>query len=111
MEDQIGVYNGWCEKDGIVGTAPPYPKAKWGDNVRCPGGAPPGYSNHQMGLAIDFNCDGRGIPMDYEDAKVNTCFIWLSEHAKDYGLFEYSKGADRADIGSYEGWHWSVDGN
>lgn len=52
--------------------------------------ARPGYSNHQMGHAIDFgNC-----------GKSSACFKWLSANAATYGLKNLPS----------ESWHWSVDG-
>jgi hypothetical protein len=57
--------------------------------------APPGYSNHQMGLAIDFTSNGRLVT-----SKSSTAFRWLSNNAESYGLQNYPK----------EPWHWSVDG-
>lgn len=57
--------------------------------------ARPGYSNHQMGLAIDFTCSGKLIT-----GSANSCFRWLDENAKEYGLINYK----------VEPWHWSVDG-
>jgi hypothetical protein len=55
--------------------------------------ARPGYSNHQMGLAIDF--DGIAI-QDHQNPK----FIWLKDHANPLGFFNLPS----------ESWHWSVDG-
>ena len=54
--------------------------------------APPGYSNHQMGLAIDFS----GIAI-YDPH--NPKFIWLSNNANGFGLYNLPS----------ESWHWSVD--
>lgn len=109
MEGQIAIYRGWCERGGIVPTPPPYPKANWSDYTRCPGGAPPGYSNHQAGLALDLNCNGTLMPMSYADGQNNECFQWLVANASQYGLYEYSRGQNRSGNG-YESWHWSVDG-
>ncbi len=54
--------------------------------------ARPGYSNHQMGLAIDFsNCSTRST----------ACYKWLASNAKTYKLINLPS----------EPWHWSVDGN
>lgn len=109
MEDQIDTYERWCSSRGINPTPPPYPKENWGDYVRCRGSAPPGYSNHQMGLGFDFVCDGQLIPELYADARGNRCFQWLETNASRYGLYEFGKGESRNESG-YEGWHWSVDG-
>jgi hypothetical protein len=53
--------------------------------------ARPGYSNHQMGLAVDFNnCSSHGT----------ACFIWLNANAAQFGFKNFAK----------EPWHWSPDG-
>jgi hypothetical protein len=111
MAGQISIYQNWCKIDGIVGSPPPYPKPP-GQTIRCPGGGAPGYSNHQMGMAIDFNCAGSLIPRKYAAASQNRCFQWLSQNAGRYGFFEYGlgKSSSRENTG-YEGWHWSVNGN
>ncbi|MEQ9097129.1 MAG: M15 family metallopeptidase [Phycisphaerales bacterium] len=53
--------------------------------------ARPGSSNHEKGLAIDF---------DFGSNRSSSGFRWLSKHASKYGLKNFSK----------EPWHWSVDG-
>lgn len=111
MNGQIAIYQAWCKRDGIVGSPPPYPKAP-GQTVRCPGGGAPGYSNHQMGMAIDFNCDGALIPKSYAQASQNKCFRWLQANASQYGFHELGMGKESSRSGpGYEGWHWSVNGN
>jgi hypothetical protein len=56
-----------------------------------PDTARPGFSNHQMGLAIDFkNCSSRGT----------ACHKWLANNAAQFGLKNLPS----------EPWHWSVDG-
>lgn len=57
--------------------------------------ARPGWSNHQMGLAIDFVCNGSLIK-----SKTGGCFEWLASNANRFGLQNFPK----------EAWHWSVDG-
>ena len=112
MQAQIDVYNRWCAADGITPTPPPYPKLKFSDYTLCAGGAPPGYSNHQMGFAIDFNCDGVLISRTYANASTNHCFQWLVANAGTYGFYEFGKGKPSSRSGdAYEGWHWSIDGN
>ena len=110
MAGQISIYQGWCANDHIVGSPPPYPKPP-GQTIRCPGGGAPGYSNHQMGMAIDFNCAGSLIPRKYPAASQNKCFQWLSSNAGRFGFFEYGHGKTRDGSTGYEGWHWSVNGN
>ncbi|MDQ3065208.1 MAG: M15 family metallopeptidase [bacterium] len=70
--------------------------------------ARPGTSNHQMGFAIDFNCDGNLIPRRVSPGQ-NKCFDWLVSNAGSYGLFEWGKGNRTSS--RYEAWHWSVDGD
>ncbi len=51
----------------------------------------PGTSNHEKGLAIDFdNCSSRST----------ACFQWLNANAARYGMYNLPS----------EPWHWSVDG-
>lgn len=109
IKDQESIYRAWCDRRGVSPTPGPYPKPSYKDYNKCEGGAPPGYSNHEMGFAIDFNCSGVLIPKSYEEASKNNCFTWLLTNASKYGLYEYAKGKSRTKDG-YEGWHWSVDG-
>lgn len=66
--------------------------------------AKPGFSNHQMGLAIDFVYadQGRSIcyPRPSAQCSGNPGFTWLVQNASRYGLKNLPK----------EAWHWSVDG-
>ncbi len=57
--------------------------------------ARPGYSNHQMGLAIDFTQGGGIISAS------STGFAWLKANAATYGLKNLPS----------ESWHWSYNGN
>lgn len=57
--------------------------------------ARPGYSNHQMGLAIDFTVAGSLC-----NTHATPCYQWLNGHANSFGLYNFPK----------EAWHWSVDG-
>ena len=53
--------------------------------------ARPGYSNHQMGLALDFGSCGNAS---------TACYKWLKNNAQNFGLKNLPS----------ETWHWSVDG-
>jgi hypothetical protein len=57
--------------------------------------APPGRSNHEKGLAIDFKYNGQGIK-----SRSNPGFVWLARNAAKYGLYNLPS----------EPWHWSVNG-
>ena len=56
--------------------------------------ARPGYSKHETGKAVDFNCNGASMGG-------STCFTWLVKNASNYGFYNL-KG---------EPWHWSDDGH
>lgn len=51
--------------------------------------APPGYSNHESGRALDLNVSGRA-------------YGWLQEHARTYGFHRTVPG---------EAWHWEYLGD
>jgi hypothetical protein len=57
--------------------------------------ARPGTSNHELGLAIDFSCDGVLIR-----SRSSECFAWLAANAPRFGLHNFP----------IEPWHWSIDG-
>ena len=66
---------------------------------------PPGYSEHNCGLAADLNSpEHAGLDEGFENT---TAFRWLCEHAVEYGfILRYPKGAeDKTEI-TYEPWHW-----
>ncbi len=57
--------------------------------------ARPGTSQHEVGLAIDFTCNGGGTV-----SRSTNCYTWLVAHADEYGLFNLPE----------EPWHWSTTG-
>lgn len=60
----------------------------------------PGCSDHNLGLAIDFNY----VNEDFEDLKG---FKWLKENAEDYGfVLRYPKEKEEITKVKYEPWHW-----
>lgn len=65
--------------------------------------APPGYSEHHTGLAVDINtpgCEEREEMFEHTDA-----FRWLTQHAGRFGfVLSYPRGNDIGFI--YEPWHW-----
>jgi D-alanyl-D-alanine carboxypeptidase len=67
--------------------------------------APPGYSEHSTGFAIDFG-DRRGGACNLEICFANTRVgRWLIRNAPDFG-FEMSFPLGNAQGVSYEPWHW-----
>ncbi len=60
--------------------------------------APPGYSEHHTGRAVDF------VPSEARFAATDT-YIWLKKHAVDFGFYEtYPK--DTSGTTPWESWHW-----
>ncbi|RJF95226.1 M15 family metallopeptidase [Noviherbaspirillum saxi] len=65
--------------------------------------APPGYSEHHTGRAVDINTPGC-VPRE-EPFEHTAAFGWLSDRAKDFG-FVLSYPRHNASGFSYEPWHW-----
>lgn len=57
--------------------------------------ARPGYSNHQMGLAVDYSSTGGLI-----ESRGTKAYQWLKQNAATYGFKNLPE----------EPWHWSIDG-
>lgn len=72
--------------------------------------APPGYSEHHTGYAIDL-ADGHFQKQDitYNFATTDA-FKWLNLHAKEFG-FELSFPQNNSQAVSYEPWHWRFVGS
>ena len=66
---------------------------------------PPGYSEHNCGLAADLNSpEHTGLDEGFENT---TAFRWLCQHAAEYGfILRYPKGAEAQTEITYEPWHW-----
>ena len=66
---------------------------------------PPGYSEHNCGLAADLNSPAH---TDLTEGFENTeAFRWLSAHAVEYGfILRYPKNAEAVTEITYEPWHW-----
>jgi D-alanyl-D-alanine carboxypeptidase len=72
--------------------------------------APPGYSEHHTGYAIDIgdgNHPGADLQFDFEDT---AAFKWLKENAAYYS-FELSFPKNNSLGVSYEPWHWRFVGD
>ncbi len=57
--------------------------------------APPGYSRHEAGLAVDFVCGSSNQALGY-----GRCYRWLVRNAHQFGFYNLPS----------EPWHWSIDG-
>ena len=60
----------------------------------------PGTSEHNLGLAVDFNY----VNLEFENTKA---FRWLKENAESYGfILRYKKEKEEITKVNYEPWHW-----
>ena len=72
--------------------------------------APPGYSEHHTGYAIDIGdatAPGNHLKVSFENTRA---FQWLQENAAKYS-FELSFSRDNPQGISYEPWHWRFVGD
>jgi D-alanyl-D-alanine carboxypeptidase len=72
--------------------------------------APPGYSEHSTGYAVDLG-DGRNPSTNLSEQFENTAaFAWLRANAARFH-FQLSFPADNRQGVSYEPWHWRFEGS
>ena len=66
---------------------------------------PPGYSEHNCGLAADLNSpEHTTLDTGFADT---AAFRWLCENAEQYGfILRYPKEAESVTGITYEPWHW-----
>ena len=67
--------------------------------------APPGYSEHHTGRAVDLTTPGCA-PLS-EDFEASAAFAWLARHAHRYGFVMTYPRDNRFGI-AYEPWHWAA---
>lgn len=67
--------------------------------------APPGYSEHQLGLAIDI-FDATTEAEYYQDSKYRRYIAWLQAHAHEYGWHQSYQNGEYIDAYEIEPWHW-----
>jgi len=72
--------------------------------------APPGYSEHHTGYAVDFIDEGRSETHLDESFETTPAFKWLEKNAP-YFNFEMSFPKGNTANVSYEPWHWRYVGN
>lgn len=65
--------------------------------------APPGYSEHHTGCAVDVTTEG-ALPLELEFEQT-TAFQWLSEYANSFNFF-LSFPRDNLYGYAFEPWHW-----
>ena len=87
-------------------------KAERGQNARTRAevSAPPGYSEHHTGYAVDFIDEDRSETHLIESFENTPAFKWLEDNAAYYS-FEMSFPKDNSSNVSYEPWHWRYVGN
>jgi LAS superfamily LD-carboxypeptidase LdcB len=91
-----GGFRTMSEQIGAAKTNGCYRSGNFKKSDCSPDTATPGYSNHQMGLALDVTTSS-GKTIKSRDSKE---YKWLVKNAAKYGLYNYSA----------EAWHWSVNG-
>jgi len=64
--------------------------------------APPGYSNHMLGTAVDFS------PSNWRFADTEQ-YLWLQEHGNSFGFEEIYSKNNRMKM-PWEAWHWQYMG-
>ena len=65
--------------------------------------APPGFSEHHTGRALDLTTPGyEAVEVEFEDSEA---FAWLSEHSATFH-FKMSYPSDNLFGIAYEPWHW-----
>lgn len=63
--------------------------------------APPGYSQHQLGTAVDFTNGDVGYEVRRNFGRTSAS-LWLQDHAREYGfVLAYPQG-----VGTKTGYHW-----
>ena len=72
--------------------------------------APPGYSEHSTGFAVDLGDGGQPATNLSQDFENTPAYQWLSQHAGHYHFtLSFPKG-NRQGV-SYEPWHWRFEGS
>jgi D-alanyl-D-alanine carboxypeptidase len=65
--------------------------------------APPGYSEHHSGRAVDVTTDGaQALEVEFEQT---AAYRWLCEHAGDFSFFLSFPIGNRSGY-TFEPWHW-----
>ena len=87
-------------------------KAERGENsrTRAEVSAPPGYSEHHTGYAVDFIDEGLPATHTEESFETTPTYQWLKKNAPAYN-FEMSFPKDPNSPVGYEPWHWRYVGN
>lgn len=66
--------------------------------------ARPGHSEHETGLALDIFSNKNTSTENFKDSEA---YIWLKEHAHEYGFIErYPESKEYLTGYAFESWHW-----
>ena len=79
-------------------------------HTRAKVSAPPGYSEHSTGYAVDLGDGGQPATNLSQNFENTPAFEWLSKHAGHYHFtLSFPKGNHQGV--SYEPWHWRFEGS
>ena len=70
--------------------------------------APPSYSEHHTGLAIDIVTPGQ-VDLKNDNSTENNLYRWLQKNAKEFGFVQSYTSGSQGGAGE-EQWHWRWDG-
>lgn len=108
---QLGIVSGWRSKEvqeDLFYTV----QAERGENpsTRAEVSAPPYYSEHHTGYAVDFIDESQPDTHTEESFETTAAFRWLQKNAAFY-RFEMSFPKDPDSPVGYEPWHWRYYGD
>jgi len=79
-------------------------------STRAKVSAPPGYSEHSTGYAVDLGDGGQPATNLSQNFENTPAYQWLSQHAGHYHfILSFPKGNHQGV--SYEPWHWRFEGS
>jgi D-alanyl-D-alanine carboxypeptidase len=94
-------YRSYTDQEALYGRL----KSVYGSEAD-PMSAPPGYSQHQLGTAVDFT-NAKASYQVWEPFGHTTAAQWLSSHAHEYGFILAYPSGHEADTGyKWEPWHY-----
>lgn len=107
LDEQTRLYFGGIENIWQPGLTPQQLETVRRDYLeRAKSSAPPGFSEHSAGLAVDFSNND-----SLTTAYANTSqYRWLKANASKFGFVESYPQGSKAGAG-WEPWHWRFDGN
>lgn len=90
----------------VVRSNSPDTQAADADPTKYPSVAKPGYSEHQLGTAVDMK-SGSDPAFSYDNFKNSAEYAWLKKNAHLYGFIQsYTPGTESITGYVSESWHW-----